>query len=71
MCVGPRENVVWPIEWQPRPIVKSREAKPQEYEKNQLELMILKEEIHRDWEDLDQELWVNHKNIDKNREILE
>ena len=47
-----------PMDWQPRPIVKSREVKPQEYEKNQLELLILREEADRDWDGLDNEIWV-------------
>ena len=58
MCIGPRENVVMPMDWQPRPIIKSREVKPQEYEKNQLELMILRDEVDRDWDDIDNEIWV-------------
>ena len=63
MCIGPRENVVMPMDWQPRPIIKSREVKPQEYEKNQLELMILRDEVDRDWDNLDNEIWVKSREI--------
>lgn len=60
MCIGPpRDNpVIMPMEWHPRAILKSREVKPREYEKSQLELLILREDVDRDWEDLDQEIWV-------------
>ena len=63
MCIGPPRDdpVVMPMDWQPRPILKSREVKPREYEKSQLELLILREDVDRDWEDLDQEIWVKNK----------
>ena len=60
MCIGPSRDdpVIMPMEWHPRAILKSREVKPREYEKSQLELLILREDVDRDWEDLDQEIWV-------------
>ena len=72
MCIGPPRDdpVVMPMDWQPRPILKSREVKPREYEKSQLELLILREDVDRDWEDLDQEIWVKNKINDFFRDFL-
>ena len=64
MCIGPRNSeqaFIGPMEWHPRAILKSREVKPLEYEKSQLELLILREDVDRDWEELDQEIWVHKK----------
>jgi hypothetical protein len=47
-----------PLSWSPRAILKVREVKKAEFEKCQLELLILRQDVDYDWDVLNREIWV-------------
>ena len=46
------------LQWSPRAIIKVREVKRSEFEKCQLDLLILRTNVDRDWEGIDRDIWV-------------